>query len=35
MRINNNFDNLTEKHLLHKQFVAWSCDGSSVAPLTD
>ena len=33
MRINNNFDNLTEKHLLHKQFVAWSCDGSSVAPV--
>ena len=28
-------DNLTQKHLLYKQFVAWSCDGSSVAPLTD
>ena len=26
--------NLTQ-NLLHKQFVAWSCDGSSVAPLTD
>ena len=28
-------DNLTQKHLLYKQFVAWSCNGSSVAPLTD
>ena len=28
-------DNLTLKHLLYKQFVAWSCNGSSVAPLTD
>ena len=25
-------DNLTQRHLLHKQFVAWSCNGSSVAP---
>ena len=28
-------DNLTQKHLLCKQFVTWSCNGSSVAPLTD
>ena len=28
-------DNLTQKHLLFKQLVAWSCTGSSVAPLTD
>ena len=28
-------DNLTQKHLLYKQFVAWHCNGSSVAPLTD
>ena len=30
-----NIDNLIQKHLLYKQLVAWSCDGSSVAPLTD
>ena len=28
-------DNLTQKHLLYKYFVAWSCNGCSVAPLTD
>ena len=28
-------DNLTQRHLLYKQFVAWSCGGSSVAPLSD
>ena len=28
-------DNLTQEHLLCKQFVAWSCDGSSVAAVTD
>ena len=28
-------DNLTQKHLLYKQFVAWHCNGWSVAPLTD
>ena len=28
-------DNLMQKHLLYKQFVAWSCNSSSVAPLTD
>ena len=28
-------DNLTQKHLLYKQFVAWHCNGSSVAPVTD
>ena len=27
--------NLTQKHLLFKQFVAWSCNGSSVVPPTD
>ena len=27
--------NTTQKHLLFKQFVAWSCNGCSVAPLTD
>ena len=31
----NDIDNLTQKYLLYKQFVAWSCNGSSVAPLTD
>ena len=29
--VNNN----TQKHLLFKQIVAWSCTGCSVAPLTD
>ena len=28
-------NNLTQKHLLYKQFVAWHCNGSSVAPLLD
>ena len=28
-------DNLTQKHLLYKQFVKWSCTGSSIAPLLD
>ena len=28
-------DNLTQKHLLYKQFVAWNCNGSNIAPLTD
>ena len=28
-------DNLTQKNLLYKQYVTWSCDGSSVAALTD
>ena len=28
-------DNATKKHLLYKQFVAWSCDGCSAVPLTD
>ena len=28
-------DNLMQKYLLYKQFVAWSCNGSSVTPLTD
>ena len=30
-----NIDNVTQKHLLYKQFVAWNCNGSSVATLTD
>ena len=28
-------DNLTQKHLLYKQFVAWSCNGCSTAPSMD
>ena len=28
-------DNLTQKHLLYKQFVVWNCNRSSVAPLTE
>ena len=28
-------DNLTENHLLYKQFLAWNCNGSSVAPISD
>ena len=28
-------DNLTQRHLLYKQFVAWNCNGSSVSPLTE
>ena len=28
-----NIDNLTQRHLLYKQFVGWDCNGSSVAPL--
>lgn len=28
-------DNLSQRHLFYKQFVAWSCNGSSVAPLSD
>ena len=28
-------NNLTQKHLLYKQFVAWSCNGWSVAPISD
>ena len=27
-------DNLALKHLLHKQFVGWICNGSSVSPLS-
>ena len=30
-----NKDNLTQKHLLYKQFLAWNCNGSSVAPIKD
>ena len=30
-----NIDNLTKKHLLYKQFVAWNCNRPSVVPLTD
>ena len=28
-------DNSTQKHMLYKQFVAWSCNGCSIALLTD
>ena len=28
-------DILTQKHLLYKQFLAWDCNGSSVAPISD
>ena len=28
-------DNLIQKHLLYKQFLAWSCNGSSVASISD
>ena len=28
-------DNLTQNYLLNKQFVTWSCNVSSVAPLRD
>ena len=31
----NDIDNLTQRYLLYKNFFAWSCNGSSVAPLTD
>ena len=27
-------DNLTQRHFLYKQLVAWSCGGSSVGPLS-
>ena len=35
MKKKNSINNLTQKHLLYKQFVAWHCNGSSVAPLVD
>ena len=28
-------DNLIQKHLLYKQFIAWTWNGCSTAPLTD
>ena len=28
-------DNLTQKYMLYKQFVAWCCNGCSTAPMTD
>ena len=28
-------DNLTQKHLLYRQFVVWFCNGCNLAPLTD
>ena len=31
----NSIDNLTQKHFLCKQFVAWNCNGSIVVPLTE
>ena len=30
-----NTDNLTQRYLLYKQFVAWTCNGSSVVPLSE
>ena len=30
-----NIDNLTQKHLLYKQFVVWSYNGLSVTTLSD
>ena len=30
-----NMTRITQRHLLYKQFVAWNCNGSSVAALTD
>ena len=32
---NYDIDNLTQKYPLYKQFVAWSCNGCSTAPLID
>ena len=26
---------MTQRYLLYKQFVAWNCNGSSIAPLTE
>ena len=31
----NDVDNLMQQHLLWKEFVAWNCSGSSVAPLVN
>ena len=28
-------DNLTQKHLLYKQSLAWNCNGSSITPIGD
>ena len=28
-------DNLTQRHLLYKQFVVWNCNGPSIVPLTE
>ena len=28
-------DNLAQRHLFYKQFLAWNCNGSSVAPITN
>ena len=30
-----NIDNLPQKHLLFKQFIAWACNDCSTAPLSD
>ena len=35
MKKKNDVDNLTQKYLLYKEFVTCSCNGSSVARLTD
>ena len=34
MKKKNDIDNPTQKYLLYKQFVAWSCNGCSSDPLT-
>ena len=31
----NDVSSNTQKHLLFKHFIAWSCNGCNVAPLTD
>lgn len=31
----NDIDNLTQRHLHYKKFVTWSCNGLSVAPLSN
>ena len=33
--LNHDINDKTNKYLLYTQFVAWYCDGCSVAPLTD
>ena len=35
MKKKHGMDNLMQKHLLYKQFVAWACNGCSTGPMTD